>query len=88
MSQVRKIIKHRYPVQTEKSQPLGQQMMPETGRTSFPALSVYPGVGISNSALGTNVRFYLSLILTFVVRGRDIPTLSKLHPKDLVVNVC
>ena len=34
--------------------------MPETRRTSFAALSVYPLVGISLSALETNGRFYFS----------------------------
>ena len=30
--------------ENEKSQPSGQRIMPET---TFPALSVYPGIGIS-----------------------------------------
>ena len=47
-------------MQTEKSQPLGQQIMPETQWTLFPALSVYPRVGISLSASETDGRFYLS----------------------------
>ena len=34
--------------------------MPETRRTSFAALSVYPLVGISMSTLETNGRFYFS----------------------------
>ena len=35
--------------------------MPETRWTSFPALFVYPRVGISRSASKTDVRFYLSI---------------------------
>ena len=46
------------PMQTEKSQPSGQQIKTET--RSFPALFVYPWVGISLSALEADVSFYLS----------------------------
>ena len=42
-------------MQTEKSQPEGKQKMPETRFTVFPALSVDPRIGISQSALETNV---------------------------------
>ena len=55
MSLVRKIIKHRPPMQTEKYQPEGKRIMPE-----FPALSVDPRVGISLSASKTGDRFCLS----------------------------
>ena len=48
-------------MQTKKSQPSGQQIMPETRSTSFPALSINPPVGISLSASETDDRFYLSL---------------------------
>ena len=41
---------HRSPMQTEKSQPEGKRMMPETMYTEFPALSIDPMVGISPSA--------------------------------------
>ena len=41
-------------MQSEKSQPSGQRIMPETRWTSFPALSVYPWVGIFQSALETD----------------------------------
>ena len=34
-------------MQTEKSQPEGEQIMPETRFTEFPALSIDPRVGIS-----------------------------------------
>ena len=54
---VRKIINHRSPMQTEKSQPVGQRIIPET---RFPASSVYHWVGISLSASETDDRFYLS----------------------------
>ena len=51
MSQVRKIIKDRSRMQTEKSQSSGQRIMPETRYTSFSALSVYPWVVISRSEM-------------------------------------
>ena len=41
---------HRSPMQTEKSQPEGKQIMPETRFISFLVLSVDPTVGISRSA--------------------------------------
>ena len=41
-------------VQTKKSQPEGEQIMPETSFTEFPAFSVDPRVGISLSALETD----------------------------------
>ena len=55
-------------------QPWGQWIMPETWYTLFPALSVCPGVGISQSALETNeflfvperkrpIRFYNVILL-------------------------
>ena len=46
MSLVGEKIKHQSPMQTEKSQPSGQQIMPEMRFTEFPALSVDPRVGI------------------------------------------
>ena len=42
-------------MQTEKAQPEGKRIMPETRITSFLALSVDPRVGISRSAVETNV---------------------------------
>ena len=42
-------------MQTEKSQPEGQRIMPETRFTDFSALSVDPRVGIFPSASETNV---------------------------------
>ena len=56
-----RILHHRSPMQTEKSQPEGQRIMPKTRLTElkrlteFPALSVNPKVGISRSALETSV---------------------------------
>ena len=41
-------------------QPSGQRIMPKTRFTSFPALSVYPMIGISLSESETDVRFYFS----------------------------
>ena len=55
----KKIIEHRSPMQTDKSQPSGKRIMPEMRRTSFPALSIHPRVWISRSASKTDVRFYL-----------------------------
>ena len=49
-----KRIYHRSPMQTEKSQPEGKRIMPETSFTEFSALSVDPRVGISRSALKTD----------------------------------
>ena len=61
MSQVRKIIKHRSPMQTKKSHPLGQRIMPE--KTT---LSVYPRVGISLSPSEIDDSFYFCFISIFV----------------------
>ena len=47
----------------EKSQPSGQHIMPETRLTSFPALSVYPRIGISRFASETGDRFYLAVFI-------------------------
>ena len=44
-SQIKRIY-HRSSMQTEKSQPEGKWIMPETRFTEFPALSVDPRVGI------------------------------------------
>ena len=41
-------------MQTEKSQPEGKRIMPETRFTKFPALSIDPRVEISWSALETD----------------------------------
>ena len=40
----KKIINHRCPMQSEKSQPSGQRIMQKTRKTSFPALSVCPRI--------------------------------------------
>ena len=53
-------------MQTEKSQPSGQRIMPET-----PALSIYPRVGISLSASETDDRFYLSPMRMFAERFKQ-----------------
>ena len=50
---------HRSPMQAEIFQPSGQCKMPET---RFPALSVYPRVGIFLSSSETDERFYISLL--------------------------
>ena len=47
-------IYHRSSMQTEKSQPEGKRIMPETRFTDFPALSVDPRIGISWSTSETN----------------------------------
>ena len=44
-----------------------QLIMPETRQTSFPALCVYPRVGISRTASETNDRLHFSLTLAAVV---------------------
>ena len=46
---------HRSLMQTEKSQPEGKRIMPETKFTEFPALSIDLRVVISRSASETNV---------------------------------
>ena len=48
-------IEHRVAKQTEKSQPEGKRIMPESSFTDIPALSVDPRVWISRSASETNV---------------------------------
>ena len=45
----------RSPMQTEKSQPEGKRMMPQTMFIEFPASSVYPRAVISRSASETDV---------------------------------
>ena len=57
----KKNISHRSSMQTEKSQPSGQRIMPETRQTAFPAIYVYPQIAISLSASETDDGFYLSL---------------------------
>ena len=47
-------IYHRSVIQTEKSQPEGERIMPEMRFTKFPALSVDPWVVIFRSALETD----------------------------------
>ena len=47
-------IYHRFPMKTEKSQPEGKRIMPETRFTDFRALSVDSRVGISWSASETD----------------------------------
>ena len=48
-------IYRRSPMQTEKSQPDGKRIKPETMFTDFPAKSVHPRAGISRSASETNI---------------------------------
>ena len=54
-------------MQTEKSQPSGQRIMPEIQKTSFTALSFYPQFRISLSASQTDVRFYLFCYIARVI---------------------
>ena len=55
---------HRSLMQTEKSQPEGKRIMPETRFTEFPALSVDPKVGISLSASEINeLLFFLPMTI-------------------------
>ena len=63
-------------MQTEKSQPEGKRITPETGLTKFLTFSVDLGVGISRSSSETNVwlffltfdikNHYLSLVIVFI----------------------
>ena len=46
-----------------------QRIMPELEKNSFPALSVYPRVGISLSASETDVKFYLSYRPSEILNG-------------------
>ena len=48
-------IYHLYPMQTEKSQPEGKQIMLETRFTEFLTLSIDPRVEISGSTLESDV---------------------------------
>ena len=45
---------HRLPMQIEKSQPEGKNIMPATRFTEFPVISVDPRVGIARSVPGTD----------------------------------
>ena len=55
-------------MQIEKSQSEGEQIMPETRFTQFPAFSVDPRVGVSRSASETSVRlFFLPMTLRIVM---------------------
>ena len=47
-------------MQTEKSQPEGKRIMPETRFTELPALSIDPRVGIYWSALETGLIIFLT----------------------------
>ena len=59
---------HRPLMQTEKFLSEGKRIMPETRFISFPALSVYPRVGISRSALATDVwLFFLPMTLKNII---------------------
>ena len=61
-------IYHRSLVQTEKSQPEGKLIMPETRFTEFPALSFDPMVGISRSTSETDVcLFFLPIPLKSII---------------------
>ena len=62
-------------MQTEKAQPEGKRIMPETRFTEFPALFVDPRFGISLSASETDVIFfftydikndYVSFVISFI----------------------
>ena len=64
-------IYHQSPIQTAKSQPKGNRIMPETRftsfpATSFPALSIDSKVGISRSASGCR---YLIIFLTYDIKN-------------------
>ena len=51
-------------MQTEKSQPEGKRIMPETRFTEFPAFSVDPRVGVAPSASDIDVwLFFLPMTL-------------------------
>ena len=54
---------HRSPMRIEKSQPEGKRIMPDTRFTEFPALSVYPRVGISRSDSETDDTLFFLPIL-------------------------
>ena len=66
-------------MQTEKSKPSGQRIMPETKWTSFPALPVRPRVGISRSASETDDRFYLS--------GGECTCFTNFNIQNLILSV-
>ena len=59
---------HWSPMQTERSQPEGKRVMPETRFTEFPALSIDPRFGISQSVLETAVKlFFLPMPLKIII---------------------
>ena len=60
-------IYHRSLMQTEKSQPESQRIMPETRCTSFPALSVDPRVGISRLHRRPMIDYFSYLLLNKII---------------------
>ena len=65
-------------MQTEKSQPSSQRIMPERRSTSFLALSVYPRVGIFGPASKTDDTFYFS-------HAKFIHALIVIHCQDFLM---
>ena len=62
-------------MQTEKSEPEGKRIMPETRFTEFPALSVDPRVGISWSSSETDVWLFFLPITEKIEALKGIFTL-------------
>ena len=60
-------IYHRSPMQTEISQLASQRIMPETRCTSFPALSVYPRIGISRLHRRPMIDYFSYLLLNKII---------------------
>ena len=52
---------HRSPMQTEKSQPEGERIMPKTRFIEFPALFVDPRVGLPRSSSGWAFSVFIGL---------------------------
>ena len=60
-------IYHWSPMQTEKSQPEGKRIMPETRFTEFPTLSIDSRVGIVSSALETDDLLFLPVTSKIII---------------------
>ena len=79
-------IYHRPPVQTEKSQPVDNPIMPEAKCTKFTALSVDMRVGISWSASETKDRSFIAFLTLQDPVVQSIVSLSILQLYNQILN--
>ena len=91
-------IYHWFSMQTEKSQPKGKQIMPETRLFLFPALSIDSRAGISRSTLENDNRLFslpitgkikaLKRIFTITSYGGQLQMFFRVVLLGQVKNVC